>query len=151
MKPSRYPELKKVDGKYVCRGCGGEVPKGRQTWCSGECYRTRCPRMVIFAVRERDKGICQICGVETLKRPPTFQRQEWNPVTKIVIPEESWEDFEKKLRDYRKRLRAEYDHIIPFSEGGKTILENIQTLCRACHIKVTSKWRREKSLKPTNQ
>lgn len=27
------------------------------------------------------------------------------------------------------------DHIIPESKGGKTILENLQTLCRTCNAK----------------
>jgi 5-methylcytosine-specific restriction endonuclease McrA len=99
MKKSRYPSLKKVDGKYVCRGCGGEVPQGRQTWCSRECYKTHCPQMVNWAVRQRDKGICQICQLPA-KRP-------------------------------------EYDHIIPFSKGGNTILENMRTLCTPCHKAVT--------------
>lgn len=61
MKPSRYPSIKMQNGKMLCRGCGNDVPKGRLTWCSQDCYRTRCPAMVIHAVKQRDGGICQIC------------------------------------------------------------------------------------------
>jgi 5-methylcytosine-specific restriction endonuclease McrA len=32
-----------------------------------------------------------------------------------------------------KPKKPEYDHIVPFSEGGLTVLENMRTLCRPCH------------------
>lgn len=34
----------------------------------------------------------------------------------------------------------EYDHIIPFSEGGPTTIENIQLLCTPCHATKTRAW-----------
>ena len=34
----------------------------------------------------------------------------------------------------------EADHIIPFSEGGETVLENMRTLCYPCHKHRTKKW-----------
>lgn len=37
--------------------------------------------------------------------------------------------------------REEYDHIIPFSEGGLTVLENMRTLCHPCHVERTKQWR----------
>ncbi len=32
-----------------------------------------------------------------------------------------------------KRIYLHVDHIVPFSRGGKTILENLQTLCQKCN------------------
>lgn len=63
---NRYPKLREgPDGKMICRGCGAPVPEGRQTWCSRECYKARCPQMVLFYVHQRDKGICAECGADT--------------------------------------------------------------------------------------
>jgi hypothetical protein len=134
---NRYPEIKKVDGKILCRGCGKDVPKGRQTWCSNECYDTKCPARVIFAVRNRDKGICQICHIETVgKRDPLWR---W-------LPNESFDNHFARIKELKAR-RPEYDHIIPFSEGGETIAENMRTLCYACHKKRTSEWQKQRAQK----
>ena len=42
--------------------------------------------------------------------------------------------------DCGSRSRIECDHIVPVERGGRTVFDNLQTLCRACHI---SKTRRE--------
>lgn len=148
MKKSRYPEIKKVDGKIVCRGCHGPVPKGRQTWCSNKCYRAHCPQMVIFEVKARDKGVCQICkeSIEVL-----YQRwEESRPADVNWLQHRNtpvYEAYQKACEAHANaRVIAEYDHIIPFSKGGKTILENMRTLCTPCHKKVTREFAAERAL-----
>jgi 5-methylcytosine-specific restriction endonuclease McrA len=126
---SRFPALKKVDGKIVCRGCGGEIPKGRRTWCSRECNRKFDPFWVREAVWERDAGKCQKCSLQLRKKAPWSQ---------------DWQEY-GKLRAAWRKVRPEYDHIVPFSEGGATVLENMRLLCRVCHVKVTAEWRRKKA------
>lgn len=124
----RYPVARKdADGKPLCRGCGNPVPKGRQSWCGDACYGKFCPAMVISKVKERDKGICQICQQPTRHHHPKGQSYiEW--------------------LEYRKSVsRAEYDHIIPMAEGGLTVLENIRTLFRGCHKKRTAEWRKSRA------
>ena len=59
--------------KRECTWCGSVVPKGCQTWCSGECvtaFKLRCqPVSASVFVYERDKGICRICGIDVSKIP----------------------------------------------------------------------------------
>jgi 5-methylcytosine-specific restriction endonuclease McrA len=31
-------------------------------------------------------------------------------------------------------IELHVDHIVPWSKGGKTVLENLQTLCSACNL-----------------
>lgn len=40
------------------------------------------------------------------------------------------------------------DHIIPHSEGGEFVLENLRTLCVPCHKERTKQWHRAKRLAP---
>lgn len=43
-------------------------------------------------------------------------------------------------------VKLEIDHIIPWSKGGESVLENLQTLCRACNIGKGNKRKRNKKL-----
>ncbi len=78
---------------------------------------------MISAVWERDDHKCVLCG----KR---LHRHGY------------WEADGVYGKD-----RPEFDHIVPFSEGGKTVAENMRTLCKNCHKTRTSTWRKEKSKK----
>lgn len=157
MVKTRYPKVQVVDGKKACRGCGGPIGYRRQSWCSAECYKKHCPSEVISAVKQRDKGICQLCGIDTKAATAAWLSEKpiqpsyadvWNkwPYDYIgykCTPE--YRDFVLRRKLWKKRCpKAEYDHIIPFSEGGPTTLENMRTLCRSCHVKVTAEWRRRK-------
>lgn len=54
-------------------------------------------------------------------------RGHWNP---------RWKTFPK----------GQIDHVIPFSEGGLTVLENLRTLCIDCHKDRTRKWHKDRRL-----
>jgi len=128
---SRY-RFPKQAAKGLCRGCSQPVPPGRTSWCSTFCWNRFEPSRVKVAIRRRDNHICQICAcdIKALKRAWLVDRD------KFLIYDER-----RNFTKLNPEPREEYDHIIPFSEGGLTILENMRTLCSKCHKKRTKEWR----------
>lgn len=63
----------------------------------------------------RDKGICQICGLQGR------------------IVDLGWEIKAYQDSGHFYRCSFEIDHIKPESKGGETTLENLQLLCRHCN------------------
>lgn len=89
--------------------------------------------MVLAAARKRDKEVCALCGWDYRKA-----YREWEAMETVSgLTWLAWQD--------RMPRPVEYDHIVPFSEGGLTVLENIRTLCHDCHVRVTSDWRWRKA------
>lgn len=110
------------EGRFLCRRCGTEVPKGRKTFCSNECvheWKLRTdPGYLREMVFRRDDGICQGCGVDALA------------TTRF-----------RRARGTGHLWQA--DHIIPVAEGGgECAMENLRTLCTACHKAATAALRR---------
>ena len=134
---SRYP--KKVQ-KGFCRGCGDPVGKGRSSWCSSICYARHEPSIVKRRTFERDKGICQICGLDLIKAKKDWQQKlDDNPWGKI-----GWDAFCKIKKE---KPKVNFDHVIPFSEGGATVIENMRTLCEPCHKARTKQWHKDRKSK----
>lgn len=148
---SRFP---KQIGKGLCRGCQKPVPKGRQSWCGRECLDRFHPQRVIYFVKQRDKGICQMCQRSIsvmralwLKEKPEYPGVSAFPHSHSVhwmrSPEyAAWLKIEKEWA--KLEPKPEYDHIVPFSEGGPTVLENMRTLCSFCHRERTRKWHKDR-------
>lgn len=129
---NRFP---KKQAKGICRGCRGNITeKRRQTWCSDSCKEKFDPFFVKQAVRKRDK-VCVFCGREAYRNRDI---RGWD----YKMPYAEWISTRKEMMMFR----AEYDHIIPHSEGGLFTVENIRLLCHSCHVKRTTEWRRGKSL-----
>lgn len=135
---ARFPiQQKRADGTLGCRGCGELIPKGRQTWCSKACVDLFDPQRVLFHVKQRDKGICVKCGFDT---KGAYQR--WYADCRAKdIPRNC--HLAKQLPSFPRA--AQIDHIIPFSEGGLTVLENMRTLCEPCHKQRTKDWHRDRA------
>lgn len=139
---ARYPmQQKRADGTLGCRGCGGKIPKGRLSWCSNACAERFTPRSVLFAVFQRDKGVCCVCGLDSRKA-----RQDWLNERGSAIASRTFEEWR-----LRKPPHVELDHIIPFSEGGLTVLENLRSLCSVCHKTRTAQWHSEKRQRRLNK
>lgn len=162
MSRNTYPPIRiGPDGKRLCRGCGGPIPKGRFTWCSVACYELYEPDHIYARVWARDGGRCQMCG-----RDVNAWAKEWREIRRF------WMDafFEQVEREHRRLERmephehskkftrlygpephGELDHIVPYSEGGATVDENLRLLCDTCHKKRTREWHRLKAAERRGQ
>jgi hypothetical protein len=125
------------NGLPLCRWCDLEIlARRRRTFCSDYCvdqWRLRTdPGYLRERVFARDRGVCAGCGANTvaifaaLKRARGKQRAAG-------------------LRFYGMKTIAsrrslwDADHIVPVAEGGgQCDLDNLRTLCVACHREVTA-------------
>ena len=73
----------------------------------------------------------------------TLNRARWAKVRRQVLDRDGW-----RCVKCGKAGRPEVDHVLPLHLGGDAwALDNLQTLCRACHIQKTrGENRREMSL-----
>lgn len=80
---------------------------------------------------ERDRGVCARCRCDTEAMRQDIERQA-NEYARIVYG---------PLADRPIRIPplCDGDHIIPLSEGGQDVPENMRTLCLACHKIETAK------------
>lgn len=102
---NRFP---KQIAPRTCRGCHGPVTDPRRsTWCGKECHERFHPKMVEIALKKRDGHICQICGLDI-----RAVRLIWYREKPPRYPFDNW------LAWRRREPKEEYDHIVPFSEGG---------------------------------
>ncbi len=132
---------KTEDGLTCCRWCGMGVRPPRRTLCSKECeheLKLRISgRYLRDCVYKRDKGVCNICNTDT------------KLIAKLAI-ELMGKERDQYLKDNNISLKRKIwirkhggglwdaDHIIPVKDGGGMCgLENLRTLCIACHKKVT--------------
>jgi hypothetical protein len=120
-----------------CAWCGEALPPRRRTWCSDRCATTFWTNhwwtLARRAAKRRDKYRCRACGASAPKRPgkATFAR---------VMA------YRKAMRDWRaakKTGRMEVNHRIPCRGKHGTLscdhhLDNLETLCVACHKVHTS-------------
>lgn len=153
-------------GFPLCRRCATECPTARNTFCSNECVhewklRTQ-PAYQAVHVLERDNGVCALCGVDTiallaeLKRLRSEDRRARREAGMSAPRDEdpntySWEKTEGAFGTrvaalslprhlvYLTRRLWEMDHVTPVVEGGGSCgLDNLRTLCWACHRRETA-------------
>lgn len=152
-------------GNWLCRRCANECTGSRaRTFCSPACvheWRSRTdPAYQARHVLERDKGVCAICRVDTIAASKEL-RGLWNAARAdmagwswwvarpdwIPIALREWEIARQRLGWSLKRALSssrawDMDHIVPVVEGGGSCgLENLRTLCPACHTRVTNELR----------
>jgi HNH endonuclease len=152
------PPLPKVvlsNGKRPCRGCGAEIPKGFQTWCSTGCRERGYMALSTWAriaVHKRDAGACALCGLDTDK---------CKRIVYALKRADNRADSEHALKTLQgvwgMRTHAywtswsgpawEADHIVPLVEGGSNEIGNYRTLCVQCHKSETKALAERRALK----
>jgi len=127
----------------LCRRCGGEVPKGRFTFCSDACvheWKLRTdPGYLREQVFRRDRGVCALCGADTEALRRDKRKLDYNARRQF---EQDW--------GVRRHL-WDADHVVPVAEGGgECDLSNMRTLCLKCHRQVTADLRDRLKSKKAN-
>jgi hypothetical protein len=146
-------DLQTLLGRAVdeCAWCGTQIPDwkpGRKT-CKRECsehLKERCcDRTKKQLARERDQGLCQICGRDTgLAQRAAERAWEERTGTKCATDSQERSDAEKAF--FRlfgwSRNWSEVDHIVPVIEGGGLCtIDNLRLLCGQCHRNEDTKLR----------
>lgn len=132
------------NGRSLCRWCGLEVPRRRFTFCSDYCvheWRLRTdPGYVREQVFLRDKGVCALCGTDTVKDLLSLKRSRGSRRAELLV---LW-----GLKRISRRSLWDADHIVAVAEGGgECDLENIRTLCLRCHRQSTIELRARLTLR----
>lgn len=158
-RPRFPPRQKRPDGTFGCRGCGGDIPKGRLTWCSHKCHEQFDPFYVKQTVWKRCSGRCEKCGKDCSKaaqrahqeqkpKPPDYRadcKLDFPYHYKAYYEHPAYKEYLANCKKWRSQKPApEYDHITPHCEGGKFTPENIRLLCVLCHKERTATWRKER-------
>ncbi len=160
--------LRKLLGRIrgQCSWCGGELPRGRRSWCSQACIDLfrECwdPGWIRSQAFKRDKGICANCGHDTqywrhwrdrLKQGYGYKDDArcghyGNQYSYTERVNRRSRRNRRRFNRYRgvwhKTLRHlmqwEADHIVPVVRGGAMFgMVNIRTLCKRCHDVETAK------------
>lgn len=163
MKRGLPPQQKRLlaNGKRPCRGCQGELPKGRHVWCSNACMERAYMALSTFArrrVRERDHGVCALCDGDTekVKRILRWLRHRgagaWTTHANVLDAKHAhdlivraWGRHPSTWGWDEGRTWWEADHIVPLVNGGTNDLSNYRTLCIPCHRRVTAELARSRS------
>jgi 5-methylcytosine-specific restriction protein A len=169
---SRFDGQRGPNGFRLCRQCGTECDSKRKTFCAQPCVEQwkleRWPAVQRCAVEERDRGVCQRCGL-CIGRIEDRAKALHKRLARLTYgrrwpqsaPEQAERDLARAERNasrlgralarygvrYQFRRRGyvshvphlwEMDHKVPLAEGGTNALDNLRTLCIPCHRKVTA-------------
>lgn len=129
------------NGRILCRYCATEVSPPRRTFCDDRCVDSfrieSSPSFAREKVFERDRGVCQGCGLDTEKLKSVLFELRLRAPT----------EYDRLTRRYQATFgfgfRVE-DHFWEMDHtkavvlgGGSCGLDNLKTLCRPCHGRKT--------------
>jgi len=128
------------NGLTLCRWCDLEIlAKRRRTFCSEYCVHQWRLRTDAGYLRDqvflRDRGICAECGIDAVSAFAALKR------ARGTRREAGLRFYGMKTIASRRSL-WDADHIRPVAEGGgQCDLDNLRTLCVACHREATARLR----------
>ncbi len=116
------------------------LARRRRTFCSDYCvhqWRLRTdPGYLREQVFARDRGVCQACHADTMAIFAALKRARGSARAAGLA------FYGMKSLSSRRSL-WDADHIRPVAEGGgQCDLDNLRTLCVACHREATAELRR---------
>jgi hypothetical protein len=83
-------------------------------------------------VLKRDRGVCALCGRDTIALRQQLDQMPLDEVNQMLI------NLGYKGRYLKMRMRLWCaDHIVPCYLGGEDVLANYRTLCYPCHVGIT--------------
>lgn len=141
----------KIPGK--CRWCGEDVKRldsKRRTFCCDECVHQFLIRSDAGYARKevykRDKGICQICGLDCSKFFSGLKKavkgiygKQKEIVAQEYFKEQGVPYFKWKNRSSGYDIDHEQAVVLG---GGSCGLDNLRLLCINCHLEETRKLRK---------
>ena len=152
--PPRQPGGRGPNGRPFCRICREEVPRGRRTFCSQGCVDRLFIMMgdVRGLAFQRDRGVCAWCETDTERIKGLLDACWADDLALYESLRARWHLGFSTFGNAEAGHLWEADHIVPWSEGGRDLgLENIRTLCRACHKERTAAWHRDRAARRTAQ
>ncbi|NNN05611.1 MAG: hypothetical protein HKL90_06895 [Elusimicrobia bacterium] len=120
-----------------CAWCGTSLPPGRRAWCGKVCadefWKNHWWTLARRAAKRRDRRRCVRCGAA----PPP------RPSARNFPTRDAHRAALRAWRGRRRDERLEVNHILPCRGTHGTLscrhhLDNLETLCVACHRRHTS-------------
>jgi 5-methylcytosine-specific restriction enzyme A len=151
---SRFDGQTGPRGFRLCRQCGKECPSKQRKYCSRPCADLwaleNWPSAQRRQVFNRDKGVCTTCGIDAHElgervralllrlrgigwRSRDVDRIKRTGARLERIVQRYHGRWTFSLSFWQPSSFWEMDHRIPLAEGGSSALDNLRTLCRACH------------------
>ena len=121
----------------ACAWCGAALPPRRRSWCSDRCgdefWANHWWSVARRTAKRRDRYRCKRCGAKPPKRPV---QSAFTSRAKYLAAMRAW-------RKAKRTTRLEVNHIVPCRGKHATLdcahhLDNLETLCPACHKVHTS-------------
>lgn len=148
----------------TCRWCGESIlkPDGtvntRARWhnprgrTEGNCYYRFRREVWDFHYqtrayhRNRDRGVCGACGLDTVDFLKQVQRQAEDDPCEYVTMRFLLKELGFDVHWRRSRPTMWHvDHVVPLKDGGRHVPENTWTLCVPCHKAKTAEESRRRA------